>query len=57
MRAADFRVTRRTTPSSSDCTGDGELTLRVAYSLFTQRPSAGARGFPQVDVDGNARPG
>ena len=45
MRAADFRTTRRITRSSRSCIERGELTLRIAYNLFTQKPKQEKEDF------------
>ena len=35
----------------------GQLTLRIAYNLFTQRPTQELGGLPALDRDGEALPG
>ena len=42
-RAVAFRIIPRTTRSSRACTRQGEMTVRVAYNLFTQKPNRSSR--------------
>ena len=50
-------LSRRLRRSSRSCTSDGELTLRIAYNLFTQKPKEELQRFRQLVDAGQARPG
>ena len=53
--AAAFRTTPTTTRSSSDLHRRGEMTVRIAYNLFTQQPKQELDDFAPVGRDDQAR--
>ena len=55
--AAASRTIPRTTRSSNELHNRGEMTVRIAYNLFTQRPKAGVRRLRKVGHDDPARRG